>query len=110
MISPVIAGRMPSDHREDVEGYKGGRSRKIDLETVEHVKVDLKHGVLTTAVVATIEANKGYQSLHLLQQLDGAARILEFPLKCSSSDQHPNGNILRLVCNLLRSMRANGPG
>ena len=57
-ISKSAAGRIHTQDKEDMEDHKGGHPRKLPAETVEHLKVNLKRGILRTAVEARNEANQ----------------------------------------------------
>ncbi|KAF9561387.1 hypothetical protein EC968_005771 [Mortierella alpina] len=51
------AARIFADNKENMPISKGGRPRKLQAETVEYLKVNLKRGALKTAVEAQQKAN-----------------------------------------------------
>jgi len=57
-ISPAFAGRVYSSNKENMPVNRGGRPRKISTDTVEFLKVNMKRGVLKTAIEATKRANE----------------------------------------------------
>lgn len=57
-ISKSTAARIRLQEKENIEEHKGGRPRKISAEVVEHLKVNMKRGILKTAVEAKDEANR----------------------------------------------------
>ena len=57
-ISRATAGRIYASNKENMPVNKGGRPRKIPAETVEYLKLNLKRGVLKTAVQAKNKANE----------------------------------------------------
>ena len=57
-ISPTTASRIHADNKENIPVNKGGRPRKLGSEAVEHIKLNLKRGVLKTAKEAHATANE----------------------------------------------------
>ncbi|KAG0352412.1 hypothetical protein BGZ54_002810, partial [Gamsiella multidivaricata] len=57
-ISTATRSRIYSSNKENMPMNKGGRPRKINAETVEFIKLNLKRGVLQTAVQAKTQANQ----------------------------------------------------
>lgn len=58
MISLGSVSNIYSANKENMNINKGGRPRKTTAETIEHLKLDMKRGILRTAVEATAEANR----------------------------------------------------
>jgi transposase len=56
-ISNATAARILKENKENVPHNPGGRPRKMNDELVNHLKLNLKRGILKTAVDATKEAN-----------------------------------------------------
>ncbi|KAF9996324.1 hypothetical protein BGZ80_007269, partial [Entomortierella chlamydospora] len=48
-ISKTTATKIRSDNKENMPVNKGGHPRKITAEVVEHIKLNIKRGVLKTA-------------------------------------------------------------
>lgn len=57
-ISQPMASRIYSRNKENMPVNKGGRPRKIQAETVEYLKLNLKRGYLRTAKEARNKANE----------------------------------------------------
>jgi transposase len=57
-ISKSTAANIRKQNKENMKEHKRGRPRKLPAETVEHLKVNMKRGILKTAVEATKEANQ----------------------------------------------------
>jgi hypothetical protein len=57
-ISHTTVRRIVSNNKENIPLIKGVRPRKILPSTVEHIKLNLKRGLLGTAVEATHQANQ----------------------------------------------------
>ena len=58
MISRATASRIHSANKENMQVNKGGRPRKATAEVIEHIKLNMKRGMLKTAVEAKKEANQ----------------------------------------------------
>ncbi|KAF9342964.1 hypothetical protein BGX26_006493, partial [Mortierella sp. AD094] len=58
MMSRATASRIHSANKENMQINKGGRPRKTTAEVIEHVKLNMKRGMLKTAVEAKNEANQ----------------------------------------------------
>ena len=61
-ISPTSAKRIRSMDKENMPINRGGRPEKLSSDTVELLKVDMKRGILKTAIEATKKANELYTS------------------------------------------------
>lgn len=57
-ISKSTAARIHLENKENMKEDKGGRPRKIPVDTVEHLKVNMKRGILKASVEAMNEANR----------------------------------------------------
>ena len=57
-ISLGSVSNIRSANKENMSINKGGRPRKTTAETIEHLKLDMKRGILRTSVEATAEANR----------------------------------------------------
>ena len=57
-VSPTSAKRIRSMDKENMPINRGGRREKVSSDTVELLKVDMKRGILKTAIEATKKANE----------------------------------------------------
>ncbi|KAG0376506.1 hypothetical protein BGX24_007628, partial [Mortierella sp. AD032] len=57
-ISIATASRIRSTNKENMPVNKGGRPRKLQPKTVQYLKLDIKRGILKTAVEASTSATK----------------------------------------------------
>jgi len=60
-ISKSAVARIRLENKENMEENNGGRPRKLTAETVEHLKLNMKRGVLRTSFDAMKEANRMLQ-------------------------------------------------
>jgi transposase len=57
-ISPTTASNIYTNNKENMPTNKGGRPRKIRTETVNFLKLNMKHSLLKTAKEARDKANE----------------------------------------------------
>lgn len=57
-ISQSTASNIYSQNKENMPIHKGGRPRKTTPDVIEHVKLNMKRGILRTGYEATSEANQ----------------------------------------------------
>jgi hypothetical protein len=57
-ISKSTLARIRFENKENMEEDNGGRSRKLTVETVEHLKLNMKREVLRTSINAIKESNR----------------------------------------------------
>ncbi|KAG0352630.1 hypothetical protein BGX24_007508, partial [Mortierella sp. AD032] len=57
-ISKSTVAKIRFKDKENMEKDNGGRPRKITAETTEHLKLNMKRGVLRTSIYAMKEANR----------------------------------------------------
>jgi hypothetical protein len=50
--------RIRFENKENMQEDNGGRPRKINAETVEHLKLNIKRDILRTSIDAMKEANR----------------------------------------------------
>lgn len=86
-ISKTTAGNILKKNKENVPHNPGGRPRKLDDETVKHLKLNLKRGVLRTAVDATKEANTMLQETISRQTV--SRRLVEVHMKFKRKRKQP---------------------